>query len=213
MAGAFGAALLTAGAMNDQYVFWCVPLGAVYAARGAERAIALADDWPSPWPARVPRIVATGAFAAVVGLLASALRERATQPRPTQPVRLAAEAIAADRQPGEGVWSLDRPIASWYLEADPLVPLAFPWHLQWPAMMRPLLDSGRLSAQFLRDAMETAPAYLLLGSDDEGPFRLPGFFYDYDAGEAAILAQWVQDNYALFYDAHGVAVYKARDRS
>ncbi len=212
MAGAFGAALLTGGAMNDQYVFWCVPLGAVYAARGVERAIASARGW-CPWPARMPRMVAVGAFAVVVGLLASALHERATQPRPAQSVRLAAEAIAADRQPGDGVWPLDRPIASWYLEADPLVPLAFPWHLQWPAMMRPLLDSGRLPAQFLQDAMETAPAYLLLGSDDKGPFRLPGFFYDYDAAEAARLADWVQDNYALFYDAHGVAVYKAKDRS
>ena len=213
MAGAFGAALLTAGATNDQYVFWCVPLGAVYAARGVERAIALAKGWPISWPARMSRMVAPGAFAVVAGLLASALRERATQPRPTQPVRLAAEAIAADRQPGDGVWPLDRPIASWYLEEDSPIPLPYPWHLRWPAMMGPLLDSGRLPAQFLRAAMEEAPAYLLLGSDDGGLFRLPGFFYDHDAAEAARLAQWVQDNYALFYDAHGVAVYKARDRS
>ena len=225
MAGAFGAALLTAGAMNDQYVFWCVPVGAVYAARGAERAIALAKGWPISWPARMSRMIAAAAFAVVAGLLASALRERATQPRPVQPVRLAAEAIAADWQPGDGVWPLDRPIASWYLEEDSPIPLPYPWNLRWPAMMRPLLDSGRLPAQFLRAAMEEAPAYLLLGrtpdrsvaaglgSDDGGLFRLPGFFYDHDAAEATRLAQWVQDNYALFYDAHGVAVYKARDRS
>ena len=61
--------------------------------------------------------------------------------------------------------------------------------------------------------METAPAYLLVRSDGGGPFRPPGFIVRYDAGEAARLAQWVRDDYALFYDAGGVAVYKAKDRS
>ena len=213
MAGAFGVALLTAGAVHDQYVFWGVPLMAVYVARGAERATALVGRRPGPWSARTPRIFLAAAAAATVGLSASALRERAASPRPVQPVRLAAEAIAADWQPGDGVWPLDRPIASWYLSVDPPVPLVGPWLLRRPAVMRPLLDSGRLSTRFLQDAMEAAPAYVLLGSEDGGSFRLPGFFYDYDAAEAAHVAQWVRDNYSLFYEAHGVAVYKARDRS
>ena len=207
--GAFWVALLTAGVTLGHYIFWLVPLGAVYAARGA----ALAGRRLGSWSARAPRVVALSAFAGVVGLLASALHERTTQPRPAQPVRLAAEAIAADRQPGDGVWPLDQIVASWYLDVDSPLALAFPWNLATPAVLRPLVDSGRLPAQPLQAAMATAPAYVLARSDDGGPFRPPGFFVGYDAAEAARLAQWVRDNYALFYDAGGVAVYKAKVRS
>ena len=213
MVGAFWIALLTAGVVNDHYVYWCVPLGAVYAARGIARATARIDRFPDPWPARARRIVAALAFAAVAGLLASALHERATQPRLVQPVRLAAEAIAADRQPGDGVWPLDHPIASWYLNVASPIPMIFPWNLAKPAMLRPIVESGRLPARPLRAAMETAPAYLLARSDAKPGFRPPEFVVHYDAGEAARLVQWVQDNYALFYDAHGIAVYKAKEPS
>ena len=213
MTGAFCVALLTAGVTSVHYIFWGVPLGAVYAARGAERAAAFVSRWPGPWPLRAPRIVAVGAFAATAVVLASGLRERAAQPRPVHSVRLAAEAIAADRRPGDGVWPIDKFIASWYLGADSPLPLAFPWNLSAPAVLRPLVASGRLPARPLQAAMETAPAYLLVRSDGGGPFRPPGFIVRYDAGEAARLAQWVRDDYALFYDAGGVAVYKAKDRS
>ncbi len=213
MVGAFWVALLTAGVVNDHYVYWGVPLGAVYAARGIARATARIDRLPDPWPARARGIVAAFAFSAVAGLLASALHERATQPRPVQPVRLAAEAIAADRQPGDGVWPLDHPIASWYLDVGSPIPMIFPDNLAKPAMLRPIVESGRLPARPLRAAMETAPAYLLARSDAKPGFRPPKFMIDYDAGEAARLADWVRDNYALFYHAHGIAVYKAKDRS
>ena len=212
MVGAFWIALLIAGVVNDHYIYWGVPLGAVYAARGIALATVPVDRLPGPWPARAGRIVAGLAFVVVAGLLASALHERATQPRLVQPVRLAAEAIAADRQPGDGVWPLDQPIASWYLDMESPVPMIFPWNLAKPAMLRPIVDSGRLPARPLQAAMATLPAYLLVRSAD-GSFRPPEFIVDYDAGEAARLAQWVQDNYALFYDAHGIAVYKAKDRS
>ena len=212
MVAAFWIALLTAGVVNDHYVYWGVPLGAVYAARGIARATAPVDRLPAPWSARARRMVSASAFVAVAGLLASALHERATQPRLVQPVRLAAEAIAADRQPGDGVWPLDQPIASWYLDMESPVPMIFPWNLAKPAMLRPIVESGRLPARPLRAAMATSPTYLLARSADGG-FRPPEFMVDYDAGEAARLAQWVQDNYALFYDAHGIAVYKAKDRS
>ena len=218
MTGAFWVALLTAGVTSVHYMYWGVPLGAVYAARGAEQAAAFVGRRLGPLPLRTPRIVAATAVAAtalvvVSVLLASALHERAAQPRPVQPVRLAAEAIAADRRPGDGVWPLDKLIASWYLDVDSPLPLAFPWNLSAPAVLRPLVDSGRLPARPLQAAMETAPAYLLARSDDGGPFRPPGFIVRYDAGAAARLAQWVSDDYALFYDAGGVAVYKAKDRS
>ncbi len=213
MAGAFCVALLTAGVTSVHYIYWGVPLGAVYAARGAERATAFAGRWVGPWPLRAPRIVFVVAVAATTILVAFGLRERAAQPRLVQPVRLAAEAIAADRRPGDGVWPLDKLIASWYLGVDSPLPLAFPWNLSAPAVLRPLVDSGRLPAQPLQAAMETAPAYLLVRSDGGGPFRPPGFIVRYDAGAAARLAQWVRDDYALFYDAGGVAVYKAKDRS
>ena len=213
MTGAVCVALLTAGVTSVHYMYWGVPLGAVYAARGAERAAAFVGRRLGPWPARAPRIVVATAFVAVAGLLASALHKRAARPRSVQPVRLAAEAIAADRRPGDGVWPLDKLIASWYLDVDSPLPLAFPWNLSAPAVLRPLVDSGRLPARPLQAAMETAPAYLLARSDDGGPFRPPGFIVRYDAGAAARLAQWVRDAYALFYDAGGVAVYKAKDRS
>ena len=212
MAGAFWVALLTAGAMHDHYVYMAVPLGAVYAARGAARATRLFGRWPDPWPDRAPRIVAATALAATASLLASALHERATQPRPVQPGRLAAEAISADRRPGDAVWPLDHPVASWYLDVASPLPLIFPWDLAKPAMLRPIVDSGRLPAQPLQAAMETAPAYLLARSEGDGVFRPPEFIVDYDAEAAARLIQWVQGEYALFYHAFGIAVYKAKDR-
>ena len=212
-AGACCFALVSGGIFWGHYFIWAFPLGAVYAARGAQQAIALAGRWPDPWPARASRIVAASAFAATTGLLATTLHQRATRPPSVQPVRLAAEAIAADRQPGNGVWPIEKSIASWYLDVDSPLPLIQPPNVDKPVVLRPLVESGRLSARPLQAAMESAPVYLVAESLNGRPFRAPRYVQRYDAEAAERLDLWVRDNYALFYDALGVAVYKAKARS
>ena len=212
-AGACCIAILNGGVFYPHYVYMGVPLGAVYAARGVQQALAPTGRWPDPWPARASRIVAASAFAATAGLLATALHQRATRPPPLQPVRLAAEAIATDRRPGDGVWPIDSPIASWYLDADSPLPLIFPPNVGKPVVLRPLVESGRLPARPLQAAMESAPVYLVAQSRNGRPFRAPRYFRRYDAEAAERLDHWVRDNYSLFYDAGGIAVYKAKARS
>lgn len=212
MVVATGAALATAGQASAHYAYMCIPIGAVYAARGLSWAAERAGRLPGRWQTRARTAAAPAALAVTAGVLSSALHERATRAPVRQPIRRVAEAVAADRRPGDGVWPIGVTIAPWHLGTALPLPLVFAYDLAKPAVMRPLTESGYLGPRPLEDAMATDPVYLIVRSNGGTRFRPPGFVGAYDAEQAASLARWVRDNYSLFYDDGDFSVYKAKTR-
>ncbi len=211
LACAFGGivvGLATSGTAAPHYAFLAIPIGFVYYARCMDWTFRRARSLSASVAGRVRTFAALVAFAGSGAVFADGLRGW-TQAPPDRPLRRAAEVVAADRRPGDAVWSIDPVIVSWYLDLEPATPLAFPEALSRPHIMRPLVESGYLAPDVLGEAMDSNPAYLVVRSTVVGFFRPNRFIRKYDARRAEDLANWVEDRYSLFYDDGRVSVYKA----
>ncbi len=211
LACAFGgivACLATSGVALRHYAFLASPIGFVYYVRCADWTFRQAKSLSAPVAERLRTTAALVVFAGAGAVFAGGLHGW-TQVPPDRPLRRAAEVVAADRRPGDAVWSIDPVIVSWYLDLEPVSPLAYPGDLSKPFIMGPLVESGYLFPDVLGETMDSNPAHLVVRSTGGGSFEPPHFIRNYDARRAEDFGKWVQDRYSLFYDDGRVSVYKA----
>lgn len=211
LACAFGAIVVCiaiSGVAYHHYALLAIPIAAVYYARSVNWTFRKATSLSAPSTRRLRTTAALVSFAGATALFADGLRGWAQAPTDPWDRRFAAAAVAADRLPGDLVWSIDQPIVSWHLGLEPIHPLAYPQDLGKDAIMRPLVEAGYLAPDVLEETMNLNPAYLVVRSTDGNAFMPPGFVQKHDPGRAAKLGRWVQSRYSLFYDNGNVSVYK-----
>ena len=117
------------------------------------------------------------------------------------PVRKAAAAIAADRQPSDRTWALANHLVLFYLDEAPISPIfTQPSNIAVPSIANPLLAAGYIAPDEIGRIMALMPRYIVT----EGP-DVPGYLLPADRKRiSAMLAA----SYSLWYKGDEVAVFR-----
>ena len=162
----------------------------------------------------LPAIAIAGALAQTAP---SAFRLVATPGHLTErySIKAAAQAIKAERQPGETIYAFDRQLIYWYLDMAPISAIIHPSNLAKKALLRPLAEAGYVAEDELGRILSLRPTYLVteVWPTSRGPIprylRLRG-------EEAEAFSNLLNDHYWVFHDdgvePRALRVYKLRRR-
>lgn len=129
-------------------------------------------------------------------------------------IKTAAQAIQAERQPGDSIYAFNRQLIYWYLDMDPASAIVQPSNLAKKALLRPLAEAGYVAKDEFRRILRIRPTYLVtvVQPTDRGP--VPKYLHGEDAEAFANL---LSSHYRVFHDdgtePKALRVYKLRRRA
>jgi hypothetical protein len=116
-------------------------------------------------------------------------------------IRRAAEAIAADRAPGDRIWAVTNHLVLWYLDEPPISRAAAqPDNIVRAVIIEPLARAGLAPLDSFDRAMASKPRYIVTDRS--------GAAYYLEGGALARFRGFLAENYALWHEARNVRVYK-----
>ena len=202
--------VLATGEVWRHYWLQLYPLGAVFCAYGIA------------WLRSKAHLRWVGCLlpaAAMVGALAqtapSAFRLAAAPGHLTErhSIKAAAQAIEAERRPGETIYAFSRQLIYWYLDMAPVSAIVHPSNLAKKRLLRPLAEAGYVAEDELGRILNLRPTYLVTVVQPTGRGPIPIYLH---GEQAEAFSSLLRDHYRVFHDdgaePKALRVYKLRRR-
>ena len=201
-------AVLVTGSVWRHYWLQPYPIAAVFCAYGIAW---LRSKARLRWAGYLlPAIAAAGALAQTapsawrLATLPHHLAERHS-------IKTAAQAIQAERQPGDTIYAFNRQLIYWYLDMAPVSPIVHPSNLAKKALLRPLAEAGYLAEDEFGRILRMRPTYLVTVVQPTNRGPVPKYLRGEDAEAFASL---LSSHYRVFHDdgaePKALRVYKLR---
>ena len=202
--------VLATGEVWRHYWLQLYPLGAVFCAYGIAWLRSKAQlcwlGWLLPAAAIVGALAQTAPSAFRLAVAPGDLTERHS-------IKVAAQAIEAQRRPGETIYAFSHQLIYWYLDMVPVSPIVHPSNLTRKMLLRPLAEAGYVAEDELGRIFNLRPTYLVTAGQPTRRGPVPLYLH---GARAEAFSDLLRDHYRVFHDGgkpKALRVYKLRRRS